>query len=143
MGQTIKLPAINKLHCPIKALARRVHHVLKHGGTLDSLLCLFADKGTLNAVTPESMIGIIRTAVKVLGLHKNGIDPNLIGVHSLRTGVAMAIKLSGNSDTTIMKHGRWSSLTFLMYIHNQIGHLSKDLTTAMDTPIPFLNIACV
>eukprot|EP00957_Ditylum_brightwellii_P032217 2442305-Ditylum_brightwellii.AAC.1 len=89
------------------------------------------------------MIGIIRNAVKTLGLHKNGIDPDLIGVHSLRAGGAMALKLSGKSDTTIMKHGRWSSLTLLMYIHNQIGHLSKDLTTAMDTPIPFLNIACV
>eukprot|EP00957_Ditylum_brightwellii_P140925 10734578-Ditylum_brightwellii.AAC.1 len=72
---------------------------------MDSLLCLFTDKGILNAVTPESMIGIIRTAVKVLGLHKNGINPDLIGVHSLRAGGAMALKLSGNSDTTIMKHG--------------------------------------
>eukprot|EP00957_Ditylum_brightwellii_P130287 9938465-Ditylum_brightwellii.AAC.1 len=86
---------------------------------------------------------MICNTVKTLGLHKSGIDPDLIELHFLRTGGAMALKLSGKSDTTIMKHGRWSSLMFLMYIHNQIGHLSKDLTTAMDTPIPFLNIACV
>eukprot|EP00957_Ditylum_brightwellii_P127262 9703345-Ditylum_brightwellii.AAC.1 len=72
---------------------------------MDSLLCMFANKGTLNPVTPESMISIIRKAVKVLGLHRNGIDPDLIGVHSLRTGGTMELKLSGKSDTTIMKHG--------------------------------------
>jgi hypothetical protein len=55
----------------------------------------------------------------------------------------MALKLHGASDTTIMKQGRWSSLTFLMYIHEQIGHLAKDLTKHMNTPVPFLNVACV
>ena len=55
----------------------------------------------------------------------------------------MALKLHGELDTTIMKMGRWSSLTFLMYIHNQTGHLSKDLSTQMHRPIPFLNVAAI
>jgi len=49
----------------------------------------------------------------------------------------MALKLNGESDTTIMKQGQWTSLTFLQYIHNQIGHLAKDITRKMDTPVPF------
>ena len=55
----------------------------------------------------------------------------------------MALKLHGESDMTIMKHGRWSGLTFLQYIHNQIGHLSKDLSKKMAMPVPFKNIASI
>ena len=39
----------------------------------------------------------------------------------------MALKLTGADDTTIIKLGRWSGLTFLQYIHNQIAHLSANL----------------
>ena len=55
----------------------------------------------------------------------------------------MALKLHGYADTTIMKMGRWTSLTFLMYIHNQIAHLSSNLSTKMSTVMPFLNIAAI
>ena len=84
-----------------------------------------------------------RQAVKVLNLHQQGIDPDLVGAHSLRAGGAMALKLHGHSDTTIMKMGRWSSLTFLMYIHTQIAHLGKDIAKDMSKELLFLNIACI
>ena len=35
----------------------------------------------------------VRTSVKTLQLDKNGIDPDLVGVHSLRAGGTMALKL--------------------------------------------------
>ena len=76
-----------------------------------------------------------------LNLHTQGIDTDLIGVHSLRAGGAMAMKLNGSSDTSIKKQGRWSSLTFLQYIHNQIAHLTKDLSTKMSTPLSYVNVA--
>ena len=89
------------------------------------------------------MIKALRASVKRLQLHTSGIDPDLIGVHSLRAGGAMALKLNGADDTTIMKHGRWTSMTFLQYIHNQIAHLSKDLSRQMSTKIDFTNIAAI
>jgi hypothetical protein len=85
----------------------------------------------------------LRKAVKELHLHKNGIDADLVGPHSLRAGGAMALKLTGASDTTIMKMGRWSSLTFLQYIHNQIAHLSTGLSDKMSTTLQFINIAAI
>jgi hypothetical protein len=85
----------------------------------------------------------LRNAVKSLHLHKHGIDPDLVGPHSLRAGGAMALKLTGADDTTIMKMGRWSGLTFLQYIHNQIAHISKGLTTKMNTRLEFINIAAI
>jgi hypothetical protein len=49
----------------------------------------------------------------------------------------MALKLTGADDTTIMKMGHWTSLTFLQYIHEQIAHLSADISTQMSTQIEF------
>ena len=52
----------------------------------------------------------------------------MVGAHSLRVGGAMAMKVNGVDTETIMKHGRWTGLTFMMYIHNQIAHfLSTNL----------------
>ena len=53
----------------------------------------------------------------------------------------MALKLQGVSDTIIQKQGRWTSMTFLQYIHNQIAYLTKDLSTKMHTKLTFCNIA--
>ena len=55
----------------------------------------------------------------------------------------MALKLHGKSDTAIQKVGRWSSETFLQYIHNQIAHLSADLLECMSASLPFTNIAAI
>jgi hypothetical protein len=88
-------------------------------------------------------LGTFLEITNTLELHKNGIDPDLVGVHSLRAGGAMALKLQGVSDTTIKKQGRWTSMTFLQYIHNQIAHLSKDLSTKMSTNLTFINVASI
>ena len=65
----------------------------------------------------------------------------MVGAHSLQAGGAMAMKLNGVDTETIMKHGQWTGLTFMMYIHNQIAHLSEDLSKKMSTPLPFVNIS--
>ena len=49
--------------------------------------------------------------------------------------------LHGIKTEVIKKHGCWTSLTFMMYIHNQIAHLSKGLSTKMSSRVPFVNIA--
>ena len=143
MGQTIHHDTFDSDLSPVKSLARRIYHILQNGGNDNTYICEYWTPQGFTAVTPTDLITAIRLSVIVLGLDKAGINPDLIGVHSLRAGGAMALKLHGESDTTIMKMGRWSSLTFLMYIHNQIGHLSKDLSAKMNRPVPFLNIAAI
>ncbi len=51
------------------------------------------------------------------GLLLKGYTLNRILLHSLRAGGAMALKLAGASDSTIMRVGWWTSLTYLTYIH--------------------------
>ena len=144
MGDTIHQEALTKgqAHCPIRALARRVHHILSHGGTQDSLICAYKDNNNKwDHISAQTMVHTVRYHVSMHNLSHPHIDLGIVGAHSLRAGGAMALKLNGANDTTIMKMGRWSGLTFLMYIHTQIGNLSRGITTQMDTEIPFVNIA--
>jgi hypothetical protein len=55
----------------------------------------------------------------------------------------MALKLQGEADSTIMKLGRWTALTFLTYIHSQIGALNVGLATRMARRVHFVNVAAV
>ena len=145
MGQTIHHYATKQNHCPIKAIANRIHHILSNGGSAENYICDTWDT-TSNQwiqITAQHMMKGIRNAAKSLQMHKQGIDIDLIGVHSLRAGGAMALKLQGESDTTIMKMGRWTSLTFLQYIHNQIAHLNKDMSKQMSKQLHFQNIAAI
>lgn len=129
----------------VAALARRVHHILNNGGTDSSPICDMYDGKFKKwySVTQKDMLAAVRQAVKTLQLHRQGIDVNIIGNHSLRSGDAMALKLAGYSDSEIQKFGRWKSATWLMYMHNQIAHLSSGVAKAMSNSVPFLNIGFI
>lgn len=127
----------------VAALARRVHHILKHGGPEDSPICNVLVAGKWHSITQPEMLSSLRQSVRELGLDKRGIDPDIIGNHSLRSGGAMALKLNNYSDSDIMKFGRWKSATWMMYMHNQIAHLSKGVASAMCKKVPFLNIGYI
>ena len=125
MGQTVTQHATGTLECPVLALAHIIHEILSNGGTNDTLLCSVWDGTGWLDLEPCHIINMVRNTAGELKLHRQSIDHDLVGDHSLRAGGAMALKLHGYDDTTIMKMGRWTSLTFLEYIHNQISHLSK------------------
>ena len=141
MGDTIHQKAIGIDACPIRALAHRIHHINVHDGvTEERLLCDYYKDGEWHSLIPNNVVQLVRATAKLLKLEEQGIHPDLIGAHSLRAGGAMALRLHGFADTIIMKMGRWTSLTFLQYIHTQIAHLATDISQKMSIPLPFLNI---
>jgi hypothetical protein len=73
-------------------------------------------------------------------LMTKGYTLTRISSHSLRAGRAMAMKLSGASDSTIMRVGRWKSLMYLTYIHMQIRALTSGLASRMSTAFTFQNV---
>ena len=85
MGETITHETVlNEQHGPVTAVARRVHHILNNGGNEDNLLADFIDEnGKWHTVTSSQMRAAVREGVQALDLHKNGIDIDLIRVHSL------------------------------------------------------------
>jgi hypothetical protein len=50
------------------------------------------------------------------------------------------MKLSGAYDSTIMRVGRWLLLTYLTYIHSQIGALTAGVAWKMSTAFRFQNV---
>ena len=82
----------------------------------------------------------LKAAVIRLDMKKHGFQVAQISSHSLRAGGAMALHINKIPAHTIRKMGRWSSDTFLDYIHKQIAVFSAGLSTAMGNRILFHNI---
>jgi hypothetical protein len=83
---------------------------------------------------------MIKSAVRSLHLDKKGFPPEAVSSHSLRAGGAMAMHLNHIDRDTIRKQGRWSSDTFLMYIHEQIAAFSAGLSSKMSRHIGWFNM---
>jgi hypothetical protein len=92
-------------------------------------------------VTPSQINTVLKNAISQMGLHRYGFSKTNVSSHSLRAGGAMAMKLNGIDTITIKKHGRWSSNTFLEYIHEQIGAFTAGVSKQMSQYIPFQNMA--
>ena len=123
---------------------RRVNAILYNGDNEENLLINYLSTEVIcSTITSTQMRTSVRDAFRILDLGKRGISCELVGVHSLKYGGSMSIELQGITDTTIQKQGRWSGATFLVYIHNQINHLTKVLLTAMITCMNFTNIAFI
>ena len=127
MGQTITQHATGITMFPVNALDHIVYDVLASGGEESTLLCLVAKDGDWIPVESHHIIADVQAKSKNIKLNLQYIDPDLVRAHYIRAGGAMSLKLHGYDDTTIIKMGLWTSLTFLQYIHNQIAHLSKDI----------------
>jgi hypothetical protein len=69
-----------------------------------------------------------------------GYTVDRVSLHSLCASGAMAMKLSGTMDSTIMWIGRWRSLTSLTYIHSQIGALLAGVAWKMSQQFAFQNV---
>jgi hypothetical protein len=92
-------------------------------------------------VVAANVTALIHQAAQDTNLVAQGYTLRRIGTHSLRACGAMALKLNGTDDSLIMKIGRWTGLTFLTYIHSQIGALHTGLAQRMSTRIHFINVA--
>ena len=105
MGETISHEKLQNDcdHGTIVTTARRIHHILSNGGSEDNLLCDFLhnNEGTWQSIMSTEMRTAVQLGVTELGLQEHGIDPDLVGVHSLQAGSAMALKLQGVPETTI------------------------------------------
>lgn len=127
---------------PVKALARRVGHIMEH--TTDQNTCLstyFIGPGKFDHIRPKHVNDQLKHTVMIMGLQAHGFTPDLVSSHSLRAGGAMAMHLNGIHPITIKKQGRWSSNTFMQYIHEQLGAFTIGVAARMSHYIPYFNMA--
>ena len=141
-AQTIHQEALFDTLCPVRALIRRMKHIMRNTTNPETMLGSYFEKGQkMKSITGTLITAAVRRAAKTLHLDNQGFGiNNNISSHSLRAGGAMALHLTGADVNTIKKMGRWSSDTFLMYIHEQISHFSKGLSRQMAQHIPFHNV---
>jgi hypothetical protein len=90
---------------------------------------------------PSSLILLkIRQAVTTLGPSVLGFSAKEVGTHSNRSGGAMGMFLSGTPVYMIMLMGRWSSDSFMRYIHKQVLSLSHGIAKKMLTYEQFFTV---
>ncbi len=120
------------VHCPIRALGRRVVHLRQHGVPSSSFLSTFFHREKRGDVLGEDISKALKMAATLLEYPETrGIPIELVDTHSLRCGGANALALSGYSDTQIQKMGRWRGATFKEYIREQLACYSEGMTTKM------------
>lgn len=142
-SQTIHHDDLPGPHSPVKAIIRRIKHIHLFSTSPHTLLGTYFNSSypTGKSVSAADMHKAIQSAVKKLNLQKHGLLPCHVGTHSFRAGGATAMHLHGIDHNTIKKMGRWSSDTFMSYIHEQIAAFSSGISLTMSKPITFRNVA--
>ena len=67
----------------------------------------------------------MQSAASLIGVAELGYKPKDYDTHSIRSGAAMALTLSGYPAFRVMLVGRWSSDAFLKYIREQVAQFSR------------------
>jgi hypothetical protein len=138
-GAVVHHEAIGGALCPVAALARRINNIAGKSSTCPiSFVCHKTKPST--RVSDRDITTAVRWGAVHDGLLSHGYTLKRVSSHSLRSGGAMALKLAGQSSDTIMRIGRWTSNTYMTYIHSQIGALAKGLAWKMSRHHTFHNV---
>ena len=118
---------------PVAAWAATVRRVQAiPTSTEESEVCLFLPAGgKIKHITSDHVRTKLRAIVNLIGRDELGFDMNDIGLHSIRSGGAMAMFLSGTAVIIIMRIGRWSSEAFLEYIREQVESFTVGVSQRM------------
>ena len=123
----------DKLLCPVRAAANIVKRVQRiPGSSASSKICSYQNEdGKLVDINSWQVLARLRAVVSLIGEHVLGFNENNIGLHSIRSGWAMAMFLSGVSTIIIQRVGRWSSEAFLEYIREQVESFTIGVSKKM------------
>ena len=128
--------------CPVRALARRVIHVRNNTTDWRTTLSAIFDNNTRYDVTDKDIRTHMKYAAEMLQYPElKGIPVERVDTHSLRSGGANALSLSGYTDREIQKMGRWRSATFKEYIQEELACFSKGMSRNMKQKFGFVNIS--
>jgi hypothetical protein len=133
----------DQLLCPVKTWIRIISRIMKSDkSSQESTVNFFAHQDSaIHYFSGKDLLNRIRLAAATLGEEELGFHPNSIGLHSARSGAAMAMYLAGVPVFTIMLLGRWSSDAFLHYIRKQVQEFSKGVSQKMISNERFFTIS--
>ena len=104
-------------------------------------VCMFQSaEGVKTQISSEHVRTKLRSIVDLIGIEELGFAKDDIGLHSIRSGGAMAMFLSGTAVIIIMRIGRWSSEAFLEYIREQVESFTIGVSQRMLQYEAFFNL---
>jgi hypothetical protein len=105
-------------------------------------LSMYFEKGLeYNAMVEHIFKGLKMAAAALDYPLLKGIPIKRINTHSLCSGGANALALSGYSDMQIQKMGRWKGATFKEYVREELACFSTGMSTAMKAKFGFVNVS--
>ena len=126
--------------CPIRALGRRYCHIRQYSSDTEEKLSAYFVNGVRYYLKDAEIRERLKMAAVKLDYPARGIPIGSIDTHSLRSGGANALHLSGYSDREIQKMGRWRSDTFKEYIRENLSVFSQGMSKAMQKSFKFVNV---
>jgi hypothetical protein len=119
--------------CPVKIWAKIVSRVYSYpsSGPDTSVNTFRLNNGKTHKFSGKELLTHLRRAAASMGPDILGYTPDQIGMHSARSGAAMAMYLAGVPVFTIMLLGRWSSDAFLRYIRKEVQEFSLSVSSKM------------
>jgi hypothetical protein len=128
---------------PVIAWANTVKRVRSYPGSSDdTTVCTFQNTNMkLSQIQATHVRDWLKSIVDLIGVDELGFTSEDIGLHSIRSGGAMAMFLSKTSTIIMMRVGRWSSDAFLEYIREQIENFTVDVSENMIKFESFFNMS--
>jgi len=129
--------------CPVKAVVARAIDMVRDGATPETLICSFKEAPSLpwQQVRSQDIVNVVKDALPAVGLNNSRFKRSDVGSHSLRARGAMALYLNSHTTLEIQRAGRWTSATFLEYIHSQLSATMRGLAQSMSLAVPSINMA--
>ena len=121
------------LLCPVVAWANTVQRILSTipSASKHTKVSEFNDRGTVKEMTSAIIRARLRNIVAVIGKEILGFTKDEVGLHSIRSGGAMAMFLSGVPEIVIQRVGRWESTAFMEYIREQVETFTYGVSKSM------------
>ena len=123
----------DELLCPVKIWCKIIKRIVSYQETTkETTVNVFRmSNGSLYKFTGKDLLIHLRRAADSLGPDVLGYTSDKIGLHSARSGAAMAMYLAGVPVFTIMLLGCWASDAFLRYIRKEIQEFSNSVSSMM------------
>ena len=127
---------------PVRALGRRFISIRKKVKNKKTYLSAYWMEGKRKYLNAENMSAALKFATTALNYPSlKGVPIDRVDTHSLRSGGANRLSLTGHSNRDIQKMGRWRGEIFKEYIKEELNCFAEVMLTAMKQDFKFINIS--
>ena len=123
---TVHIASRDDIFCPVKAFLSYSCFIPSKLRTISTCPVFLSSPSTTAVVDYQSMLSTLKRRLSVIGL-----DGSLYGWHSWRRGGTTALFVAGVNETLVQSHGRWSSLTYRIYLDTTVSVDHALVTTRM------------